>query len=84
VAGVDAAEVINAFQIKTWGHILVRLVLGVLYMVAGFLTFENPLLAAASLRFLLGVLLSMSGIVRLVLAFGRRREYPGSASRCQA
>ena len=34
IAGV--AEVINAFQIKTWGKFLLWLVLGVLYVVGGF------------------------------------------------
>jgi uncharacterized membrane protein HdeD (DUF308 family) len=45
IAGV--AEVINAFQIKTWGKFLLWLLLGALYIVAGLVTFENPLLAAA-------------------------------------
>src|SRR5271166_6232536 len=45
VAGV--AEVINAFQIKTWGKFFLWLLLGALYIVAGFFAFENPLLAAA-------------------------------------
>src|SRR5262245_30847375 len=43
IAGV--AEVINAFQIKTWGKFFLWLLLGLLYVVAGFVTFENPLLA---------------------------------------
>ena len=47
IAGV--AEVINAFQIKTWGKFLLWLLLGALYIVAGFFAFENPLLAAAAL-----------------------------------
>ncbi|MGO9627490.1 MAG: DUF308 domain-containing protein, partial [Xanthobacteraceae bacterium] len=33
IAGV--AEVINAFQIKTWGKFLLWLLLGILYIVAG-------------------------------------------------
>src|SRR6478736_1731959 len=41
VAGV--AEVINAFQIKSWGKFLLWLLLGALYVVAGFFAFENPL-----------------------------------------
>ena len=44
IAGV--AEVINSFQIKTWGKFLVWGLLGLLYIVAGFFTFENRLLAA--------------------------------------
>src|SRR6201987_5774336 len=47
IAGI--AEVINAFQIKTWGKFLLWLLLGALYIIAGFVTFENPLLAAAIL-----------------------------------
>ncbi len=54
VAG--AAEVINAFQIKSWGKFLLWLLLGVLYIVAGFVTFAYSLLAAAFLNFSAGIL----------------------------
>ncbi len=74
IAGV--ADVVNAFQIKTWGKFLFWLLLGVLYIVAGFITFENPLLAAATLTLLLGVALLASGITRIVLAFGMRATMP--------
>ena len=74
IAGV--AELINAFQIKSWGKFLVWALLGVLYVVAGFLTFENPLLAAALLTLMLGASLLASGIVRIFLAFSMKREMP--------
>jgi uncharacterized membrane protein HdeD (DUF308 family) len=74
VAGV--AEVINAFQVKTWGRFLLWLLLGALYIVAGLLTFENPLLAAALLTILLGVSLVASGIMRLLLAFSMKEATP--------
>jgi len=74
IAGV--AEVINAFQIKSWGRFLIWGLLGVLYIVAGFLTFENPVLAAVVLTLLLGASLLVSGIVRLFLAFSMKRESP--------
>jgi len=74
IAGV--AEVINAFQIKTWGKFMLWLLLGALYIVAGFLAFENPLLAAAVLTLFLGVSLIVSGIIRVVLAFGMQRAMP--------
>jgi uncharacterized membrane protein HdeD (DUF308 family) len=74
IAGV--AEVINAFQIKTWGKFMLWLLLGALYIVAGFLAFENPLLAAAVLTLFLGVSLIVSGIIRVVLAFGMQRTMP--------
>jgi uncharacterized membrane protein HdeD (DUF308 family) len=71
-----AAEVINAFQIKTWGKFLLWLLLGVLYIVAGFVTFENPLLAAALLTLLLGLSLIASGAMRIVLAFSMKAAMP--------
>ena len=74
VAGV--AEVINAFQVKGWGKFLLWILLGVLYIVAGFVTFENPLLAAALLTLLLGAALVASGIMRIILAFGMKQETP--------
>jgi uncharacterized membrane protein HdeD (DUF308 family) len=74
VAGV--AEVVNAFQVKTWGKFLLWLILGVLYIIAGFVTFENPLLAAAFLTLLLGAALLVSGIMRIVLAFSMKDGMP--------
>jgi uncharacterized membrane protein HdeD (DUF308 family) len=70
------AEVINAFQIKSWGKFLLWLLLGAAYIVAGFLTFENPLLAAALLTLLLGCALIASGAMRIVLGFSMRSEMP--------
>jgi uncharacterized membrane protein HdeD (DUF308 family) len=74
VAGV--AEVINAFQIKSWGKFLLWALLGVLYIVAGFVTFENPLLAAVLLTLMLGASLVASGIMRIFLSFSMKRETP--------
>jgi uncharacterized membrane protein HdeD (DUF308 family) len=74
VAGV--AEIINAFQVKGWGKFLLWVVLGVLYVIGGFFAFENPLLAAAFLTLALGVSLVVSGIMRIILAFGLRQTAP--------
>ena len=74
IAGV--AEVFSAFQIKSWGKFLLWVLLGVLYIIAGFVTFENPLLAAAVLTLILGASLVASGIIRIILAFSMKREMP--------
>jgi uncharacterized membrane protein HdeD (DUF308 family) len=71
-----AAEVFNAFQVKTWGSFLLWLVLGLLYIVAGLVTIENPLLAATLLTFVLGISLLASGIMRIILAFGMKEGMP--------
>ncbi|UPT92319.1 HdeD family acid-resistance protein (plasmid) [Bradyrhizobium barranii subsp. apii] len=74
IAGV--AEVISAFQVKTWGKFLLCALLGALYIVAGFVTFENTALAAALLTLMLGALLVAAGIMRLLLAFSMKRATP--------
>lgn len=71
-----AAEIVNAFQVKSWGKFVLWLLLGVLYVVAGIAAFENPLLAAAILTLVLGVALVVSGIMRVILAFGMREGMP--------
>jgi uncharacterized membrane protein HdeD (DUF308 family) len=70
------AEVINAFQIKSWGKFLLWVLLGLLYIVAGLLTFENPLLAAAILTLFLGCFLIASGVMRIVLGFSMQEGMP--------
>ena len=74
IAGI--AEVINAFQVKTWGKFLLWMVHGVLYIVAGFIAFENPLLVAALLTLMLGMVLVVSGVLRIILAFNIKRGMP--------
>jgi len=74
ISGV--AEVINAFQIKSWGKFLLWLLLGVLYIVAGFITFENPLFAAAVLTLMLGFTLVASGVMRIILGFNMQGGTP--------
>jgi uncharacterized membrane protein HdeD (DUF308 family) len=67
VSGV--AEVLNALQMKSWGKFVLWLLLGLLYILAGILTFENPLLTAKLLTLLLGASLIASGIAKIILAF---------------
>ena len=62
IAGVF--EVIHSFQIKTWGRFLFWLALGILYIIAGFVAFDNPLLTAVWLTLILGAALVASGIMR--------------------
>jgi uncharacterized membrane protein HdeD (DUF308 family) len=74
VAGI--AEIINAFQLKGWSKFLIWVLLGALYIFAGLVTFENPLLAATVLTLVLGAALVASGLVRIFLAFSMKRESP--------
>jgi uncharacterized membrane protein HdeD (DUF308 family) len=74
VAGIT--EVFNAFQIRTWGKFALWLLLGALYIFAGIITFQNPLLAAVLLTFMLGVALVISGVMRLIIAFSMKESTP--------
>jgi len=74
IAGVF--EVINAFQVQTWGRFFFWLLLGILYIVAGFVAFENPLLTAVWLTLILGAALVASGIVRIFLGFNMKAGSP--------
>ena len=74
IAGVF--EVIHSFQIKTWGRFLFWLALGILYIIAGFVAFDNPLLTAVWLTLILGAALVASGIMRVFLGFNMKGGTP--------
>ena len=56
VSGI--AEIISAFSVRSWGKFFLWVLLGALYVIAGLLTFQNPILAAGILTLMLGVALS--------------------------
>ncbi len=58
-------EIIHAFGVKTWGKFILWLLSGLLYVVAGYLAFSNPLLATAVLTLFLAISLIASGLVRI-------------------
>lgn len=70
------AEVVNAFQLKSWSRFALWVVLGLLYIAAGLMTFWNPLLTAAALTLFLGVILIASGAMRIALAFFMKQGTP--------
>jgi uncharacterized membrane protein HdeD (DUF308 family) len=74
VAGVF--EVIHSFQIKTWGRFLFWLALGILYIIAGLVAWDNPLLTAVWLTLILGAALVASGVMRIFLAFNMQHGSP--------
>ncbi|OWV96942.1 hypothetical protein ATY81_21020 [Rhizobium sp. R72] len=55
---------VHAFQVRTWGQVLVWALSGVLYVLAGFFAFENPLLASAVLTLFLAIALLIAGVFR--------------------
>ncbi len=65
-------EVIHGFQMKDWSRFFLWIVIGLLYIAAGFIAFSNPLLASAVLTLMLGIGLITAGIVRIVLAMNMK------------
>jgi len=70
------AEMIGAFQMKSWGKFALWAILGALYVVAGVIAVQNPLLAALTLTLILGGALVVSGVSRTLLAFAMPRGSP--------
>ena len=66
------AEIIAAFNVKSWGKFAFWLLLGVLYVAAGVIAVMNPLLAAAYLTLMLGIALAVGGVLRIFLAFNMK------------
>ncbi|MGV8936240.1 MAG: HdeD family acid-resistance protein [Allorhizobium sp.] len=62
-------HLVHAFQVKGWERALFWALSGVLYTLAGAMTFQNPLLTSAILTLLIGMALIVAGGFRLWLGF---------------
>lgn len=62
-------HLIHAFQVKSWERAMFWALSGVLYTLAGAMTFQNPLLTSAILTLLIGAALIVAGGFRLWLGF---------------
>lgn len=65
-------EIVHGFQLKSWGRFFLWIVIGLLYIVAGFIAFMNPILASSVLTLMLGFGLVFAGVMRIVLAMQMR------------
>lgn len=70
VAG--AFEIVHAFGVKSWGGFFWWIASGLLYAIAGFVAFYNPLLATAVLTFLLAASLMAAGVLRVWIGMKHR------------
>lgn len=70
VAGV--AQIFHAFQVKGWGAFLFWVLSGLVYMAAGVIAINNPVMAAGVLTLVLGVSLVIAGAFRLIAAIQAR------------
>jgi uncharacterized membrane protein HdeD (DUF308 family) len=70
-------EVINSFWVGRWSGLLLHLLIGVLYVVVGFMVIDQPESAAVQLTLLIAIFLMISGILRVVFAIAE--SFPGKA-----
>jgi uncharacterized membrane protein HdeD (DUF308 family) len=73
---VGVIEIFTAFSARGWGRFLLWLLLGVLYVFAGFICLQNPFQAAVWLTLMLGVALIAGGLVRIFLATQMKHGTP--------
>lgn len=66
------AQIVHAFQVKTWGAFIFWLLDGLLFLAAGIIAVVVPMVAAEMLTLLLGISLIIGGAFRLVAAFQLR------------
>lgn len=64
-----AFEVIHAFWTKGWGGFVWQVLLGILYIAFGAVLVSQPVVSALILTYVLGLLLLISGFVRILLGF---------------
>jgi len=64
---------VDAFRQQGWKSRLLHLLIGMLYVAVGVLTFMNPVVATASLTLLAGAALVATGVLRLIVAFQNKQ-----------
>lgn len=66
---------VDAFRHQGWKSRILHILIGLLYIAVGLITFANPLAATASLTLLAGAALVATGVLRIIVAF-QNRELP--------
>lgn len=66
--------VFHAFWEKAWGGFFLQLLIGILYVAAGFVFLALPISGAIALTIVLGAVFAAEGIARIVMAFQIRPQ----------
>lgn len=67
-------EMVHAFWNRGWGGFLWQILLGALYLAFGIVLVSQPLAGALVLTYILGMLLLLSGIIRVALSLAHWQE----------
>jgi uncharacterized membrane protein HdeD (DUF308 family) len=64
--------IVQAFAARQWSGFFLQLLIGILYVLAGIVTFLDPLAASVIFTLVLGVAILVTGVFRVVLAMQHR------------
>ncbi len=64
--------IVSAFHAGRWGGFMLNLMIGILYVVSGFLILENPVEGAAGLTLLMAIFFLTTGLFRVTIALLER------------
>ncbi len=70
------AQIVYAFQSKGAGQIAWKLLLGVLYLLAGTIVVVNPLGGVLAFTLVLGITIFVQGVIQVSMSFQMRRTSP--------
>ena len=74
VAGVF--QLVHAFMNREWGSFFLYLVVGIMYVIGGFLLMDEPLVGSVFITILVAVALIIGGVMRIIIGI-RHRGMPG-------
>lgn len=74
IAG-GVAEILHSFSVSRWSGTLLHVLIGVLYIVVGFMTIDNPLGQAIILTRFIAIFLMIGGLFRVIAALVQ--QFPG-------
>ncbi len=66
------SEIVNSFWAGRWSGTLLHLLVGVLYVVVGFIIIDQPVDAAMGLTLMIALFLMVGGIFRMIFAISER------------
>ncbi|MEH1923002.1 HdeD family acid-resistance protein [Nostoc sp.] len=69
-------QIVYAFQSRGAGKVIWKLILGLLYFLAGILVVANPFAGVLALTLVLGITIFVQGIIQVSIAFQMRRISP--------
>ena len=69
-------QVAHAFMDRDWRAFILHLLMGVLYVIGGFLLMDEPLQGSVVITIILSVALIIGGVLRIVMAL-QHRHMPG-------